>query len=175
MAHSLSLHFNNLKQALLLLKPTGENGFEGLMAVVLSEIIGVPFRLAGSGRQFGIDGKSTYDNDAICFECKRYEDDIPRNEVITKIADLARNDSSPDLVWVLGATSRLKTQLANEVRVDGRKAGISVLILDWSNSDLPPLAVALAMGGQEVEGFLEDNISNKLALQKALTEVAQFH
>ena len=46
MAHSLSLHFDNLKKALLNLSPTGDKGFEGLMAVVLSEITGVSFRLA---------------------------------------------------------------------------------------------------------------------------------
>jgi hypothetical protein len=164
----LSEHVNKLKSALLRLNATGEQGFEGLISATLREITGVPFRLAGSGRQFGIDGKNSYEEDGICFEGKRYVGDIPRAEVITKIADLARNNSYPDLVWVLGATSPVKTQLADDARADGRTAGISVFILDWSETDLPPLAVALAMGRQRVEEFLKANLQDHLMLQNAL-------
>jgi hypothetical protein len=168
MNQSLSDHLANLKSALLLLQATGEQGFEGLIAAALHEITGVPFRLASNGRQFGIDGKHAYDADSICFEGKRYDGKIPREKVITKIADLARSDSHPDLVWVLGATTSVDTQLAADVRDDGCKAGISVLILDWSTAYLPPLAVALAMGGQRVQEFLKANISDNNDWRNAL-------
>lgn len=161
-------HLANLKSALLLLQATGEQGFEGLIAAALHEITGVPFRLASSGRQFGIDGKHAYDVDSICFEGKRYDGKIPREKVITKIADLARSGSHPDLVWVLGATTSVDTQLAADVRDDGRDKGISVLILDWSTAYLPPLAVALAMGGQRVQEFLKANIGDNNERQNAL-------
>jgi len=161
-------HLANLKSALLLLQATGEQGFEGLIAAALHEITGAPFRLASSGRQFGIDGKHVYDADSICFEGKRYDGKIPREKVITKIADLARGGSHPDLVWVLGATTSVDTQLAADVRDDGRDKGISVLILDWSTAYLPPLAVALAMGGQRVQEFLKANIGDNNDCQNAL-------
>ncbi|MDI1279595.1 hypothetical protein [Methylobacter sp.] len=54
------------------------------------------------------------------------------------------------------------------MRADGRKAGISVLILDWSTADLPPLAAALAMGGRRVEAFLKANIGDNNDLRNAL-------
>ena len=48
----------------------------------------MPFRLAKSGSQRGIDGK--FDQTQISFETKRYSDKIKRSELLTNIADLAR-------------------------------------------------------------------------------------
>lgn len=42
-------HTENLRIALLKLPATGSSGFEGLLAVILAEISGIPFRLAGGG------------------------------------------------------------------------------------------------------------------------------
>lgn len=164
----LCKHISNLKSALLSLPATGEAGFEGLIGETLSEISGVPFRLASSGSQFGIDGESAFKGDAICFECKRYKDKVHRNEVISKIAELSINDTETE-IWVLGATSQIKNQLANDARRLGVKEGIAILILDWSEIDLPSLAVALAMGGMRVQEFLKSNIKDKKALQKSIS------
>lgn len=86
-----------LRSVLLSLPATGETGFEGLIGVTLREISGVPFRLASSGSQFGVDGKPTYEGDAICFEGKRYDDAVPRNEVISKIAEFSISDTETDI------------------------------------------------------------------------------
>ncbi|MGH9809996.1 MAG: hypothetical protein ACRD9W_22560, partial [Terriglobia bacterium] len=161
-------HLDQLKDALLSLNPTGEKGFEGLVGAALSQITGVPFRLASSGRQFGVDGKPAYEDDSICFEAKRYDHSINRESVLAKIADLARNNDHPDLIWVLAATTPISSQLADEVRSDGAKDGIVVRILDWSESDLPPLAAALAMGGQRVLDFLSASIANPSLRDQAI-------
>lgn len=163
----LCQHVENLKSALLSLPATGEKGFEGLIGATLREISGVPFRLASSGSQFGVDGKATYEGDAICFEGKRYDGPVPRNEVLSKIADLSINDTETD-IWVLGSTSQISSQVADDARRLGTKNGIVVLILDWSETDLPPFAVALAMGGTRVQEFLKNNISNDKMLREAL-------
>jgi hypothetical protein len=171
MNQPLSEHIDKLKSALLLLPATGETGFEGLIGTALREISGVPFRLAGSGYQFGVDGKSAYAEDAICFEGKRYKGNIPREAILTKIADLSIHDNETD-IWVLGATSPITTQLADDARKLGDQNGIFVLILDWSATDLPPLAVALAMGRTRIEEFLEKNIRNDETRRKALAALA---
>jgi len=157
----------DLKFALLSLPATGEKGFEGLIGATLREISGVPFRLAGSGSQFGVDGKPAYEGDVICFEGKRYADTVPRTEVLSKIAELSIHDTEID-IWVLGATSQIRSQLADDARGLGAKDGIIVLILDWSETDLPPLAVALAMGGVRVQEFLKSNVSDDKTLRKAI-------
>jgi hypothetical protein len=167
MDHLLRGHIGNLKSALLSLSPTGENGFEGLIGIALSEISGVPFRLAKSGAQFGVDGKTTYEGGSICFEGKRYDDRVPSDKVISKIADLATTDTEVD-IWVLGASTQIGSQLADKVRKFGKDNGIAVFVLDWTEIDLPPLAVALVMGGKRVQEFLKGNISNTKLLQDAL-------
>jgi len=170
MNHLLREHVKRLKTALLSLPATGESGFEGLIGAALREITGVPFRLAGGGLQFGVDGKPAYEGDTICFEGKRYDGSVPRTEVLSKIAELSINDTETD-IWVLGATSQIKSQLADNARVLGAKNGIVVLILDWSKIDLPPFAVALAMGGTRVQEFLKSNISDDDTLCHVLAAI----
>lgn len=166
MKQDLCQHVTHLKSALLSLPPTGETGFEGLIGTTLREISGVPFRLARSGSQHGVDGKSAYERDAICFEGKRYDGKVPKAKVLSKIAELSMHNTQTD-IWVLGATSQIASQLADDARGLGTKNGIHVLILDWSDTDLPPLVVALAMGGTRVEGFLENNIDDTTEFCKA--------
>lgn len=160
-------HLEKLKSALLSLSATGTTGFEGLIGTALTEICGVPFRLASSGSQFGIDGKPAYDGDALCFEGKRYDKSIPRAEVLSKIAEFSITDSAAD-IWILGSTTQVGSQLADSARALGRKSGISVLILDWSGIGLPPLSVALAMGAQPVQDFLVRNLHDNTMAQDAL-------
>ncbi len=159
-------HIENLNNALAELKATGNSGFEGLIAIALDAITGIPFRLANSGYQRGVDGKSAFEG-AIAFEGKLYTNDLPRKDVLSKIPDLVRHNDHADLVWVLGATCTVPSQLADDLRADGAKEGISVLILDWVPSDFPRLAVALAMGGGKVEDFLKTNLKSSDARKKA--------
>lgn len=167
MTQSIKTHFINLSTALAKLKPTGQKGFEGLIAVALEAIIGTPFRLASSGYQRGVDGKAAF-NEGVVFEAKLYTTDLQRADILSKIPDFVRHNDYADLVWVLGATCAVPTQLAEDLRTDGNKDGISVLVLDWMPSDYPRLAVTLAMGGEKVEAFLKDNLKSDEAIKKAL-------
>jgi hypothetical protein len=148
-----------LKLALMSLSPTGENGFEGLIGLTLNNITGISFRLAGSGSQFGIDGKGSDVNDSICFEAKRYDKSPSRESLLSKITDLAINDHGVD-IWVLGCTAAIKTQIVDDVRKVGNKDGIYVLVLDWAENHLPDLAIALSMGGKAIESFIQKNIQD---------------
>ena len=161
----ISAYIDDLKKILTDLRATGDDGFEGLMGTVLSEIAGVPFRLAGSGLQFGVDGKSTYADDGISFECKRYKGRVRRTEIMSKIGELSIGGIDIDL-WVLCATSQIHSQIANEVSKFGKNSAISTLILDWSKNDLPPLAVALVMASAKVRIFLRNHIKAPESLTK---------
>jgi hypothetical protein len=168
MNQPLREHTDNLRNALLKLPATGAAGFEGLLAATLTEISGVPFRLAGSGSQFGVDGKAAYEDDAVCFEGKRYDDQIPRTEVLTKIAELSIGDKGDIDLWVLGATTQVRAQLADDVRELGETSGIATLILDWSDGDLSPLAVALAMAETPAAVFLKSHVKESELASKAV-------
>ena len=136
-------HLAALKTFLIELRPTGADGFEGLMASVLTDITGIPFRLAASGSQFGSDGSAVREGDGVSFECKRYRDRIPRNEILSKIAELSLSSESVD-AWFLCATSEVSAQTARDVGRHGREFGIGAVVLDWAGV-LPRLAVAVAM------------------------------
>ena len=165
-------HIDSLRDALLNLPATGAEGFEGLLSTTLTEITGVPFRLAGSGSQFGVDGKATYAADAVCFEAKRYDGNIPRTEILAKVAELSIEDKGDIDLWILGATSQVRTQLVDDVRDVGQKAGIATLILDWSDDSLPPLGIALAMAETPVSAFLGAHINSPTVASRAIAALA---
>jgi len=167
----LPAHFEDLRIALSELKATGGAGFEGLIAVTLEAITGFSFRLASSGYQRGVDGKTAFEG-SIAFEGKLYTNNLSRTDVLSKIPDFVRHNNHADLAWVLGATCAVPAQLADDLRADGAKEGISVLVLDWLPADFPRLAVALAMGGEKVEGFLRKNLSSASAHKKATEALA---
>jgi len=169
MNQPLGEHTKKLRSALLKLSATGATGFEGLLAATLTEITGVPFRLAGSGSQFGVDGRPVYEDDAVCFEAKRYDGEIARTEILTKIAELSISDKGDVDLWLLGATTQVRAQLADDVRELGKKYGIATLILDWSDSDLSPLAVALAMAETRAAVFLNNHVKDSELVSNAIT------
>ena len=167
MEQVLAQHVATLKDVILSLPATGEAGFEGLIGEALREITGVPFRLARSGSQFGVDGRASHQADPICFEGKRYSGRLPRNEVLAKLTDVRLHQQDTD-IWVLGATSQVGSQLTDDARQLGAKDGFQVLILDWAALDLPPLAVALAMGGTRVQKFLKTYVHDSVKVEKAV-------
>lgn len=157
----MSERLRDIKSALLALKAAGAAGFEGLVRLTLTTLTGIPFRLAASGLQGGMDGDAALRSDAVSFEAKRYSGDIPRNEVLTKIVDLARNKDAPDRLWVLGATTEISAQLASAVREAGDQNAISTLILDWTADSLPLLAVATVAAGDPAIDFLATHCDPK--------------
>ena len=165
----ISDHISSLKEILISLKPNGPDGFEGLIGTALSKIADIPFRLAGSGLQFGVDGKSTYADDGISYECKRYKDSVPRAEIMSKIGELSRGTDTD--LWVLCATSQINSQIADEISEFGEESAVSTLILDWSEIGLPPLAVALALASEKVRNFLRNHITPE-SLTKAKDALA---
>ena len=168
-------HLDELKSALLKLKPTGLSGFEGLIAEVFHEITGVHYRLAASGRQDGIDGATTSTSESIVFECKRYNGKIPRGDLVAKLADFARRCKAIDSMWVLAATVEIPAQLANDLIADGESLGVIVTLLDWSDSGPSRLATALASANAATLNFIDmseqiDSI-HKQAVKNALSYI----
>ena len=155
-----------LRDALLDLPSSGPTGFEGLLATVFSKLLGVPFRLAKSGSQFGVDGKSADPEFPVAFEAKRYKDNVPSTEVLNKIGALAIRDDPTEL-WVLGTTGIVATQAADDLDALATKHGFSTLILDWQ-TDTPRLPAVLASAHVEVGEFLTLHVSTADLAAKAV-------
>ncbi|WP_454878572.1 hypothetical protein [Serratia inhibens] len=160
---------DTIRIGILSIKATGIDGFEGLLRIVLTKLTGIPFRLAANGLQGGMDGDAVMSSDSVCFEAKRYSGDIHRNEVLTKIVDLARNNVASDRLWILGATTEINTQLAAAMQEDGDKNAVSTLILDWTAAPLPLLAISVVAANDTAINFIVENYHEKTN-QKRLTK-----
>jgi hypothetical protein len=162
---------SDLRKALLALPNSGPEGFEGLLAFAFEDLLGVPFRLAKSGSQFGMDGKSADQSMPVCFEAKLYSGTVPASEVLNKLLALAiRND--PTELWVLGATSRVSTQTADDLNASGRTLGIATLILDWQGNT-PALAAVLVAAQQSVSAFLQRHVRPATLGQEAVAALGR--
>ncbi|MGY3690568.1 hypothetical protein ACVIGA_000648 [Bradyrhizobium sp. USDA 3240] len=157
-------HLAALKTALRTLKHSGSDGFEGLLAAVLSEVCGQPFRVASSGSQRGRDGDSAFDQGATYFEAKLYEDAVRQDAVNSKIVDLANDDKGQVDTWILCATSPVSSQHAKKYHGSLAALGIGCVILDWPPETLPTLAVLLAMAASRVERFVLDHSQDPSAV-----------
>jgi hypothetical protein len=109
-------HLADLRAALLKLAPAGATGFEGLLAAILTQACGQPFRLASSGSQRGRDGDSAFDAGATYFEAKRYGDNVPKKEIAVKIMDLKADNQGQVDTWIVGATSPIPALNAKDFR-----------------------------------------------------------
>ena len=165
--------FRNLRETLLALHPTGSQGFEGLIGAALTEVVGIPFRLAKSGVQFGVDGKSSSATSDISYECKRYSQNVPRDTVMAKIGELAIAPHPVD-IWVLCVTSEVGSQLVDAMYQFGESHGTSTIVLDWSDIGIPRLATFLAMGRSSVIAFLKNPLcssSTKIAVDQVIEDL----
>jgi len=148
-----------LQEALLALAPSGPEGFEGFLGVILGEITGQSFRLAKSGTQQGRDGDSAFDGGATYFEGKRYKDGLSKNDITVKIFDVANDDVSLVDVWILGATCEVASQTVDDARKFAAKHGFGITVLDWSNNDLGSLLVATVAAGSKSKAFITQGLS----------------
>lgn len=158
-----------LREALLDLPSSGPNGFEGLLATVFAKLLGVPFRLAKSGSQFGVDGKTSDPAFPVAFEAKRYAGDVPSTEVLNKIGALAIRDDPAEL-WILGTTGIVSSQVADDLEALAALHGFATLILDWQPV-APRLAAVLTQASAEVEEFLSRNVPTAGLAAKAIAEL----
>lgn len=133
----------------------GPAGFEGLVAVALAEVSGLPVRLARSGSQFGRDGLSMPGDFVLAFEAKRYRERVPLQEMTTKAAlaayELDRIDHRAEL-WACAMTVDLG-DVEHKLNAILEDKGITLLVLDYPTGGLSPLAVLLAAARDAVVGW----------------------
>ena len=168
MDENLKKHLHNLKNILLSLEHSGSEGFEGLIGEILYSITGIPFRLAGSGSQFGLDGKASFRGDPVCFECKRYDSSPSRESILAKLTDFKINHREIDL-WVLASTASIKTQIIDDVKKVSENDGFFVFVLDYSSNSLPKLGAGIAECSEIAEEFIRKNAKCSLSLLETLT------
>lgn len=155
----LHVNVDDLRAELLQIKPSGPDGFEGLVATALAELTGLTFRIAKSGSQFGRDASTPRARFAIAMEAKRYGESLRLEDVAGKIW-IASHELASDIdLWVLCATSEIGDAVLAKLEDMLEERGISLLILDWTAAPLPRLAVLLTAARMKVAQWSAAHIS----------------
>jgi hypothetical protein len=138
--------------ALHLMRASGRHSFEQMIADLLSQLAGVPFRLARAGGPQG--GADAFAPTAIAMEAKRYDSStLGERELRGEIDQAAEN---PDLeLWVLCASTRLGVQKRRGLETSASRQGVALLVLDTGGfpplpPDVPALAALCATGAERV-------------------------
>lgn len=156
--------FESFRDSLNSLDPDGDDGFEGLMAVVLGHVTGVRFTLASSGTQQGRDGQSIFNRDSVAFEAKRYDKPVPKDKILTKFMELGATGTSPPEMYIVAATCEISSQLSNVMENGANNIGMHLLVLAWPKNQLSELACIICMAADKAADF----ISQKTGISKAL-------
>lgn len=135
-----------LFDALRQLPDTGAGGFEGFVRDCLEEVLNQRFRLMKSGHQGGADGANDPPSNrlAIGFEGKKFgsAQSVSVAEVRRKIYDSVESFPALDL-WVLATTTSVNQTDLKAYRQSGEEAGIAVEVIDASQQEGRPGALAL--------------------------------
>ena len=157
------------------LEPTGELSFEALLADALSELTKRPFHVAKSGHQEGSDVRSEpYNLFQVGLEAKRYgsSSKLSLDALRHKITDAVAARRPVDL-WILAATRSVSAQDREELKSQGDRCGISVLVLDWPDKParLRDLAVICGAAVNACERILKPTTELNAALDKIRSDI----
>lgn len=94
--------------------------------------IGVPFRLVGSGRQFGRDAEGLSAGRAVMMEAKRYRTKLSYDALSVKLLDALERSRREVEVWCTAATVAFEATDGDDLRTMGERRGTTVLVLDWA-------------------------------------------
>lgn len=133
-----------LRTRLVNLKPTGADGFEGLVRSCLESLTGVPLRLARAGSQFGRDASSSPTSEfGIAMEAKRYDNPLGLEVAAKALVASGALGGTIDL-WIISATVEIGDDVVVKTAELLEQSGISLMVLDWANQQIPRLATLLA-------------------------------
>lgn len=159
-------HQNNLKSELQ--NEPDAAKFENLSAALLGRLLEVPVLVAKSGFQHGGDAGSVgRQGRRFRLECKKYSDTtrLSDRELLGEIDHALSRDEALE-AWFLIATRNVSEQLAHDLMQKGERLGVPVVILDWKNNELAPLAALCAFAPDIVEAEFSNIASaHSLALQ----------
>ena len=132
---------------------TGSSKLENLAAALLGKLLGVPMAVAGSGYQHGGDaGPAGQQERRFRLECKKYGETshLSGRELLGEIDQALARDEALE-AWVLVATLSVPEQLVQDLTRKGEGIGVPVVILDWRDAELAPLAALCAFDPDSVE------------------------
>ena len=132
----------NQKELKTLFQYEDASKLEKLTAALFGKLLDIPIFVASSGFQYGGDaGPAGTQNRKFRLECKKYRDttSLNRRELLGEIDHAVARDPSLE-AWILITTRSVGEELSDDLIKKGESIGLPVLILDWKDEYLSPLA-----------------------------------
>ena len=126
---------------------------ECLAAALIGRLLDVPIAVAKSGFQHGADaGPAGQQGRRFRLECKKYSDNssLSERELLGEIDQALARDEALE-AWVLVATCRVSEQIRQSLDQHGERLGVPIVIIDWVDGELAPLAALCAFAPDLVE------------------------
>ena len=145
--------WSDLADQLQKVPPTGEGGFEELVAALLGELLDEQFVVARSGSQ--PLGDATNISLATSIQAKRYKSEtkLDINEALGSLETADQNAASLE-TFILVATKTLDANLHSRITIAGNRKGIDVFFLDLAEDGLSDLgALAIGFGRPWADSF----------------------
>lgn len=145
------------------LSPSGPDGFEGLIAKLLSSLTDRRFSLAKSGAQAGRDISSRdAQSNVLAVECKRYLANTSLNdrELLGEMAQA--KIAIPDLdIWVLVTTRDIPSQTTEELQRNAVLLGIDYFAISAGDGEPSSLEMLCANSPDVVFSLLHSRIESE--------------
>ena len=158
---------DNLHEALRSIPASGSNGFEGLIAQILSRLVGERFYLERSGVQSGRDLLSS--GCRIAVECKRYRSSTTHDlrSLLGELTEVSQDIEDLEM-WVLVTTKPLSGRELEAIRRTCRSNGIFFGAIDTSETEdkIDDLSVLCANSPQPVASILSEICPEQEAIVK---------
>ena len=142
---------NKLKHQLQ--KQNDASKLERLAAALLGRLLDVPIAVASSGYQYGADaGPAGQQGRRFRLECKKYSDSSHLNEreLLGEINQALARDNALE-AWLLVATRSVPEQTRQSLTLHGEQIGVPIVVIDWTDHDIAPLAALCAFAPDLVE------------------------
>src|SRR6266436_2469557 len=126
---------------------------EKLAAGLVGRLLGITIAIAKSGFQHGADaGPAGQQGRRFRVECKKYGDgtSLSDRELLGEVDQALGRDEALE-AWILVTTRSVSEQLAQELVQKGERLGVPILIIDWRDHELAPLAALCAFAPDLVE------------------------
>jgi hypothetical protein len=167
----------NLIDALHKIRPAGPDGFEGLIAKLLSTLTGQRFRLARSGSQRGRDMNSReVAANVIAVECKRYgeRNELDERELMGEILQLKLDLQDAD-IWALVTSRSIDPLLHENLRRGTEQLDMEFVSIAIGDGEPSSLEALCALAPDITMSYLARYLpSEELdSLNQSLTAIAQ--
>ena len=144
------------------------------LAALVSRLLDVPVAVASSGFQHGADaGPAGQQGRRFRLECKKYSEKTRLNEreLLGGVNQALARDEALE-AWVLGATCTVSEQIRQSLDQCGGHLGVPILIIDWTDYDIPPLAALCASSPEVVDGFFSTAAGDAARGLQSVSDVA---